>query len=518
MILNVFVPTVLWALAVANGLAFAQTQSGPALCVSAGVVVAFAAGSAYYARSIVSTLRDHVGMPARILVYGMALTGMAAEAAQLFPEGWLFGKEVVVVVPPPVTPPVPRVGSYEGGGPYIPAGPDRLATVPTNLVALVAEARKALDDKAINESECTGKGDGILKCSGDYLVAVTDVSGKIGYVTVYQGRPASEPGYDVTIGTGGGHASGVNPDIRVSHPPGMTVLAIKTAIDWAGTGRYVTYVPFNDELNAPEVRAAGIAYLWGQVIDAQDKLRAAGTKSQFFKGKLVADVIPADHVFSLVLTENVSNPAPFTASGSDADRLALLNEALTQLGTNQTNAWDYRHSSAGARGKGQIMPDTYAALCRAYKMACPAFEQGTLDDRLVIKLMFLHADDEWRGIRNRDWLVQQPSLMRQYLAAGYNGFYGNAATAIRTCGVLRWRDASCTHVVTVTKVDAKTKRKTKVQEVQTIVKDETRPYLDKYVWIRSDLFDATVHDTVNATVYPNAAALVEPEETQTETE
>lgn len=409
-------------------------------------------------------------------------------------------------VPPVVTtPPVPA-----GTPPFVPAGPERMAHVPANVMELITKSRRELAGKSLDESKCKGEGEGMLACRGDYIISATDIKGEIKYVTVYQGEKPSVDGYSVKLGDGNGkRATGVNPEIEVAHPPGTTVLAIKTAIDWAGTPTWAVYVPYTPEINTPEVRAAGVAYLWSQIERAQSALRSAGVRSQFFK-ELVVDVVPADHVFTLVLTENVTHPDPFLPSGSNARRLELLNEALAQLGANQTKAWDYRTSSVGARGKGQFMPKTYDNLCTTYNIVCPLHAQGTQDDNLLLKLMFLHADDEWRGMTVtkkqreagledlRSWLRAKPMLMRQYLALGYNGFYGNAARALRACGEERWRSVDCTY------------QKGKKTKTYFPDQDQSLKYAYKYDFIHGQHWEAAVRDAVAAEVYPEPAPGLDP--------
>ena len=468
--LNVFAPSFIWTLAAANMFIAGWSLSGPWFVLGFSAATFVVVGSAWAFFKAATALRDNAGRTVRLLLYASLVGGMVAASWDLVPPmPWRRGEiESSSPKPEPVSKPVAVTGM-----PFVPVGPERLAYVPANVMALITEARHALEDTNLDVSKCSGSGKGALACRGDYMLAVTDSAGTVAYVSLYEKSQPSKPGYKVTLGRNGGRKSGVNPDIVVEHPPGITVLALKTAINWAGDATWAVYVPYSPEINTPEVRAAGVAYLWERVVANREALRTDGVRSKFFK-ELVADVIPADHVFTLVLTENVTHPEPFKAGGSNARRLELLNEALAQLGANQTKAWDYRASGVGARGKGQYMPKTYSALCGAYGLTCPSHDVGTRDDNLVFKLMFFHADDEWRGIKNKEWLRGKPMLMRLYLAAGYNGFYGHAAKAIRTCGVAGWRKSAPTCAKPL--------------------RDETRPYLDKYAWIYGQHFDAVQND------------------------
>lgn len=507
MFIDLVLTSATWFLAIGNMLMIAWAYDGPAFAAAMVVVTVIAAASAWLFAKLLGVMRveikgaDNVSRPVfakpyRLAYHLMLFSWVLAPSWLIIPPMPWWGTAVEVV--PPAPPPIPVAADP---APFVPVGPERLPYVPANVMDLITAARRELTARSLDVASCAGAGVGDMACRGDYLIAVTDMRGAIQYVTVYEGKTPSVPGYKVELGKNG-RATGVNPDIVVNHPPGTTVLAIKTAIDWAGTATWAVYVPYSEEINTPEVRAAGVAYLWSQVEKAREDLRKAGVRSQFFEEpgqenvkkkdrvkRLVADVIPADHVFTLVLTENVTHPEPFTVGGSNARRLELLNEALAQLGANQSKAWDYRASSVGARGKGQFMPKTYAALCKAYGIDCPAHADGARDDNLAFRLMFLHADDEWRGIKNRDWLRGQPMLMRLYLAGGYNGFYGNAAKAIRTCGVTGWRLATCAKPLPL----------------------ETRSYLDKYEWIYGQHSDAKSHDAVAAEVYPNATVETTPD-------
>lgn len=493
--LNTFAPALIWALAAANMvLAAWSVLDGLARVLATAAAVALAGGSALAFVRVAPLLRDQVPASIRIMLYGALVGGMVGAAWTTVPAmPWFAGTEA----DPVQSEPVALVPTNALSPPYVPAGPDRLPHVPENVMQLITESRHALAGMDLDVSKCSGPGDGALACRGDYLLAVTNQDGEVAYVSLYEKRAPSVPGYKVTLGGNGGRATGVNPDVVVKHPPGITVLALKTAINWAGSATWAVYVPYSPEIDTPEVRAAGVAYLWSQVKKAEDELRADGMRSQYFD-ELVADAIPADHVFTLVLTENVSLPEPFRRGGSNVDRLRLLNEALAQLGANQSKAWDYRASSAGARGKGQFIQKTYVDLCAIYRIDCPEHAVGARDDNLVFKLMFLHADDEWGGIKNKSWLRGKPMLMRLYLAAGYNGFYGNAAKSIRACGTAKWREPKPACSVPL--------------------RPETRPYLDKYEWIYGQHFDAAQHDAVAAEVYPLATVETTPEADREENE
>jgi hypothetical protein len=330
----------------------------------------------------------------------------------------------------------------------------------------------------IKVSQCGGKGADQARCVCDYVLAVTDKSGKIVLVDAYQDQESNPPGYKVKVQAVSGYerACGTNPILDVERPPGQTVLAIRTVVKTVrNQTRAEVFTPFSDELNLPELRENGLNYWWNTVVGAQAKMRSAGVRSQF-QNALVADLIPAKHVLLLGLVENVGSLSPFGSSGSEKDRLRELQAVLVMFGANGTRAFDWRVSKADAHGVLQFTT-TFQSLAgiESYRLAgLPKKDwvAGALNHQMAATAGFLHSDEEFRPLR-KEWYAELPThpvLYRLYLAAGFNGAARKASKALERCSAEEWYDGSCP-----------------------ILREETRWYLRKYSAVDSMLFDPRTH-------------------------
>ncbi len=454
MILNVFLPAVIWMTAVANGLAFAWTHSGLAFCVAMAVVVAFAAGSAAYAPAFVEALRKETGPGARIVVYGMAIIGMSAMASQLFVPGWLLDKEKTFVMDPE-KPQAPFVDSLR---PLLPPGPARLATVPANVLDLIPAAQEMLRGQTLDIDMCGGSGEGQMRCLCDYKLAVSDTDGNITIVDAYEERPSTPAGYRVIARSYEKkflRACGTNPIIDVSHPPGQTVLAIRTVVKTTGTDTLpAVFTPFTDELNIPELRQRGLDHWWKAVLDGRDQLAANKVPSLQRKGELLTDVIPPMTVFMLGLVENLGSDYAFGSKGSEIERLRELNAVLVMFGANGSESFASRVSGAKAAGVLQIVDttgreqnaDVFTRLRTWYPgAAIPSYRETVRDHRASVRFAFVHLDEELRALTKteRRNVTKQPVAFGLFSAAGYNGTALRAARVMRGCTPEEWAIGSC---------------------------------------------------------------------------
>ncbi|NBS41358.1 hypothetical protein EBS80_01745 [bacterium] len=355
--------------------------------------------------------------------------------------------------------------------PMLPPGPDRLTTVPANVVDLIPKAQALLADDTLEVKFCgatpkaakpPAKGKAADKtppekpkteatCLCDYKLAVTDAKGAITLVDAYQGQEeSSPPGYSIRaqITPGYERACGSNPTLAVSHPPGQTVLAVRTVVkDGKRTTRQAVFTPFTDELNVPELRQKGLDYWWGTVKAGRDQLAANKVPSEFRKGELVTDVIPDRHVFLLGIIENIGTLSAFGDNGSDEARLREINAVLVMYGANGSNAFNWRVSSANARGPVQFTPTIYESLRKQYPAAeIPKdFVTGTSDHRVSVRAAYIHSDEEFRPLQ-ADWrtaLPEHPLLFGLYLASGYNGNVRWANKGLHACTAAEWYGATC---------------------------------------------------------------------------
>ena len=354
-VLNVLVPIVIWTLSVANMVGVAWTLSGPWFYVSVMLVVAVAIGSAWSFNRAAMLLLGQVPVAGRLLLYASLIGGLSANwwnLAQSRP-----GREESVEMK--VVDPAVVFEDKKWDVPHVPPGPEKLAHVPDNVLDLIGAAQRQLRAAKLDVGECGGKGKGQAQCLCDYLVAVTDVAGAITVVEAYQGQESVPSGYKVKaqITPGFERACGTNPVLDISHPPGQTVLAVRTVVKTTKSeSEAAVFTPFTDELNIPELRERGLAHWWAVVTSARADLRTAGVMSAHVKGKLVVDLVPPQHVFLLGIVENIARLSPFGDNGSEAQRLRELHAVLVMYGANGADTFRWRVSRADAYGPLQFTP------------------------------------------------------------------------------------------------------------------------------------------------------------------
>lgn len=450
--LNVLIPTVIWTLSVINMVIAAWTLSGVAFYLVVATLVAVSVGSAWAFDRATTLLRDQATVPVRLLLYASLFGGVSAASWDLVPP-WPWWKAEEEPAPPPVEPETVDLGDISEDGkwvvPHAPPGPAKLPHVPDNVLELIEQAQRQLRGTKLDVGECGGKGKGQAQCLCDYLVAVTDASGAITLVEAYQDQESTPPGYKVKVQITPGfeRACGTNPVLDVSRPPGQTVLAVRTVVKTTKSGsEAAVFTPFTDELNIPELRERGLAHWWATVTAAQSDLRAGRVASAHVEGKLVADLIPSQHVFLLGIVENVGSLSPFGDSGSEAQRLRELHAVLVMYGANGADAFHWRVSRADAYGPLQFTP-IYKGLRAQYPGMLPEGDwiEGARDHRLSARAAFLHSDEEFRPLK-RVWheeLPQHPLLYGLYLAAGYNGSARRVARALENCSAEEWYGVTC---------------------------------------------------------------------------
>lgn len=210
--------------------------------------------------------------------------------------------------------------------------------------------------------------------------------------------------------------NGVNSHFEVLAPEGGVVLALRRNV--RGTG--VVYTPWSPALDSFALRAAGLTYLRTLVKHAAS--RAGAVRSRVYRNKSVADVVSKDIILTLIFVEhvdgsrlNVNNNLPYE-----------LQRSLVMFGANESNAFRYSRSRAGARGIGQIMPATYAGVRRAYPEAgLPmSFLAGAADHESSVLAMYCAIDAVLANLspRARRGLFDQNNELNLglYLAAAYN--------------------------------------------------------------------------------------------------
>lgn len=360
-----------------------------------------------------------------------------------------------------------------GGSLLIPPGPEAKPHVPKDLQAAIREGLKRLDGEDFDQARCGGKGTGLERCVGDYILVAVDQDGKQTLVHLYQGKPSDPPAYTVALEPGWTASRvGINVPLAITHPPDKTVVALLTAVTIDGQPREMAYAPYSSSLDTPEMRAAGLRYLERVYAQAAGNLDKQGIRSLYLGGERVTASSDKAHIAALVLTEQVFSDRRFV-DGDEKTRLAMVNRTLVLLAANGANAYPLSKSRVGAVGIAQIMPTTYANLASAYpKAGLPGDrDQGRTEHEPALRAMILHADNQWWALKKTptyaEWLRAHPVERSYVFAAGYNASMATVRDAVFSCKD-KWLDESCKDLP-----------------------GETRRYVAKYRWIRSLLTDGS---------------------------
>jgi hypothetical protein len=290
------------------------------------------------------------------------------------------------------------------------------------IFADIVRAKEALRDRPAEYEICDRR-----ICEADVLLAVLNPQGRIEVVKV---SPAGEvpDGLGIEfdhLNRGMGTAFSVR-------EKGYAVLAMKRAA-WDGEGGIedAVYVPYSEEMNTPEMRRRGMAYLRSVVAEARNRLRESRVKSKAYPGKLVADIVPADVPLTIAMIEHI-DPDDFNACQKTKKPITpLIDKVLVTLALNGEEAYRFCGSRAGARGLFQFTLPTYNLIHKRYPGAslCPDFVRGTTSHINAAMASFLLFDSDLDTLdRARlNYFRKRPELRRLFIAASYNGGSSRAA-------------------------------------------------------------------------------------------
>ncbi|NQV88731.1 MAG: hypothetical protein HQ488_00205 [Parcubacteria group bacterium] len=389
---------------------------------------------------------------------------------------------------------------------WVPPGPHRLPDVPANLLEFIERGKRLMEGARFKRMSCVPENVPDLtwkRCLGnDYLLAVVSPEGKLKRIDVYGGVATSPSNFNVRCEREGACDGGVNPPFIVNSPPGWTVVAVRKAVPDTtkqdGIGGQV-YVPYSTRLNTPELRQAGLQYLHLVVEAVRYDLLAKDVRSGRIAGKHVLETTTLRHAVVLSLTEQVYNPELFV-SGTDIDRLEMLNRILVLFAINREQAFRFVMSNMDARGGWQIIPASWETLRTSYPSAqLPEdFVYGSTNHSVALKAAILHTDDQWWGLKRngcKDGHIAAFSDLSgdwgPLFAAGYNGSMARADSAYHACGA-NWRDGDCCK-----QIENPLKRLACHP-----LREETLMYLPKYEWIDSLLFDEEQRLRIESLVWP----------------
>jgi hypothetical protein len=284
------------------------------------------------------------------------------------------------------------------------------------IFADIANAKEVLKDQTAGYEICGG-----LICKANVLLAVRNPHGKIEIVKViYTGEVLGSRKIEFDdLKRGMGTAFSIK-------EKGYAILAMKRATrDRHGEIKDAVYVPYSEEMNTPEMRRRGMAYLRSVVAEARAKLKKLRVKSKAYPGRLVADIVPSDVPITVALIEHI-DPDDFNAYQKAKKPITpLIDKVLVTLALNKEEAYRFCGSTAGARGLFQFTRPTYNLVFNKYPGAslCPGFVSGTAAHVNAAMASFLLFDSDLNSLdRDRlNYFRKRPELKRLFIAASYNG-------------------------------------------------------------------------------------------------
>ena len=225
-------------------------------------------------------------------------------------------------------------------------------------------------------------------------------------------------------------------------------------------GQTFAYLPQAVE-NDP-LAIEGFIYLTDSVEDAWESLN--GVKSAFDSSREARTRVGVRYVITLALVEHTPWRRFFSAT-NDQGREEIVLELLREFGTKYDQAWRTEGSPAGARGVMQFMELTYNRLQEAYPEAGLP-QRGFLQHYASFRAAFLLSDETTR------WRFRNPTAYEQI--------------SDQDSELLRVASYNCSGSFVHWRAFEKYN-----DDWKKVLPDETRNYLEMYVWVRNYLFPPT---------------------------
>jgi len=211
----------------------------------------------------------------------------------------------------------------------------------------------------------------------------------------------------------------LNTKFHVEKPDGYIVFAQRRPVHAKEGYEEAVYTAYAPELDTKKMRDAGMDYLRHLQRLAYNKIEDHDVRSRVAPGETVADKIPTSMVLRLMITEHV-DPLHMKFVGIEQ----CIHEVLITVAANQSHAYAYAKSSAGALGLPQFMEESYQMVRDNYPKALlePNFQLGMTDLRNAVLASVLLLDLELTHLP-RDYLKKVTDSSQQFaafLAAGYN--------------------------------------------------------------------------------------------------
>lgn len=321
---------------------------------------------------------------------------------------------------------------------------------PPNIVQAIDQGKKLLAQTPLPERRACGR-HGNNRCR-DLTLAVASVDGKVKLVKAEENPGGNgdiawtclDPDFVVKANS---HFNGVNTDVTITTPDGWTVVANQYNIGRKnGKRESAIYVPYNQGLDTPAVREIGLRYLAELVGTVYADFGKRAVPSLHVKGVPIVDLVEAEMLVAIVLVENTDAIKFDYCGNDDVCKLQLVNNALTLIGANREEAFQYRFSSVGAGGLAQIWKPTYGGLRAQYPEASlPAGFQAVIKHDVALRAALAHFDAELQPLTQEriDFYRANPDAKHLYLAAAYNGKARRINDAINNHGT-DWRSHLCT--------------------------------------------------------------------------
>jgi len=211
----------------------------------------------------------------------------------------------------------------------------------------------------------------------------------------------------------------LNTKFHVEKPDGYIVFAQRRPVHGKDGYEEAVYTAYAPELDTKKMRDAGMEYLRHLQHLAYNRIEDRDVRSHVAPNETVADKIPTSMVLRLMITEHV-DPLHMKYVGIEQ----CIHEVLITVAANQSHAYAYARSSAGALGLPQFMEESYQMVRDNYPKALlePNFELGMSDLRNAVLASVLLLDLELTHLP-RDYLKKVTDSSQQFaafLAAGYN--------------------------------------------------------------------------------------------------
>ncbi len=260
----------------------------------------------------------------------------------------------------------------------------------------------------------------------------------------------------------------------VKNNPALVVLADKylmpsnllTALPEKSKNQYtdIIYAPYSKDLHVPELIEAGKQYINKNVDEAFSRLERDGVVSLSPPAHAVTGDISKDFIKNIILVEH-TDPDSFNAATDGGKE--LTERVLVLIGANQSSAYRYTGSPAGASGLAQFIKPTYKAIVSRYPRAhlIKDYNLGMADHVNAIKAMVLFFDNYRGDIKNhivRRDIIEQLGISEEMLAAAYNGGPANVTRSVNKLG-LAWISGQLN-----------------LPRAKSILKKETLTYLKKF--------------------------------------